>query len=281
MVSEWVSNLVPTRKKTGEIRLCVDLRNLNKVSLKYHYPLPKMDHILQRVVGASRISLLDGFSGFNQILIHLDDQDKTSFTTPWGTFKYVKMPFGLKNAGATFQRAMDIAFAKEIHDFLVIYLDDLTAFSKSDQEHLEHLRQVFLICRKYGISLNPKKSLFGLEEGKLLGHIISKYGIRIDPDRIQAILQLPHPRNIKELQAFLGKINFLRRFIPNLAELIRLLNNMLKKDSKVKWTVEENQAFEGIKLALTQTPVLTNPQFDREFIIFSFASQHTIAVVLL
>ena len=103
------------------------------------------------------------------------------------------MPFGLKNARATFQRAMDIAFAKDIHDFLVIYLDDLTAFSKSDQKHLDHLRQVFLICRKYGISLNPKKSLFGLEEGKLLGHIISKDGIRIDPDIIQAILQVPHP----------------------------------------------------------------------------------------
>ena len=130
--------------------------------------------------------------------------------------------------------------------FLVIYLDDLTAFSKSDQEHLEHLRQVFLICRKYGISLNPKKSLFGLEEGKLLGHIISKDGIRIYPDIIQAILQVPHPRNIKELQAFLRKINFLRRFISNLAELIRLLNNMLKKDSKVKWTIEAKQAFEDI-----------------------------------
>jgi len=115
--SEWVSNLVPIRNKTGEIRLCVDLRNLNKVSLKDNYPLPKMDHILQRVVGASRISLLDGFSGFNQILMHPDDQDKTAFTTPWGTFKYVKIPFGLKNAGANFQRAMDIAFAKKVHDF--------------------------------------------------------------------------------------------------------------------------------------------------------------------
>ena len=171
--------------------------------------------------------------------------------------------------------------AKEIHDFLVIYLDDLTAFSRSDQEHLEHLRQVFTICRKYGISLNPKKSLFCLEEGKLLGHIISKEGIRIDPDRIQAILQVPHPRNIKELQAFLGKINFLRRFIPNLAELIRLLNNMLKKDSKVKWTMEAKQAFEDIKIALTKTPVLTSPQFDRDFMIFSIASEHTIVVVLL
>jgi len=191
------------------------------------------------------------------------------------------MPFGLKNERVTFQRAMDIAFAKEIHDFLIVYLDDLTPFSKSDQENLKHLRKVFLTCRKYGISLNPKKSLFGLEEGKLLGHIISKDGIRIDPNRIQEILQVPHPRNIKELQAFLGKINFLRRFIPNLAELIRLLNNMLKKDSKVKWTMEAKQAFEDIKTALTKTPVLTSPKFDKDFIIFSFASQHTIAVVLL
>jgi len=128
--SDWVSNLVPTRKKTGEIRLCVDFRNLNKVSLKDNYPLPKMDHILQRVVGSSRISLLDGFSGYNQILVLEEDQYKTTFATPWGTFMYVEMPFGLMNIGATFQRAMDIAFAKEIHDFLVIYLYDITIFSK-------------------------------------------------------------------------------------------------------------------------------------------------------
>ena len=110
--SDWVSNLVPTRKKTSEIRLCVDFRNPNKVSLKDNYLLPKMDHILQRVVGSSKISLLDGFSGYNQILVQKEDQPKTTFTTPWGTFMYVKMPFGLMNVGATFQRAMDIAFSK-------------------------------------------------------------------------------------------------------------------------------------------------------------------------
>ena len=110
--SEWISNLVPTRKKTGEIRLCVDLRNLNQVSLKDNYPLPKMDHILQRVVGASRISLLDGFSGFNQILVHPDDQDKTAFTTPWGTFKYVKMPFGLKECRGNISKSNGHSFCK-------------------------------------------------------------------------------------------------------------------------------------------------------------------------
>ena len=112
---------------------------------------------------------------------------------------YVKIPFGLKNAGVTFQRAMYIAFAKEIHEFLVIYLDDITIFSKTNDEHLDQLRQVFIKCRKYDISLNPKNTLFGLEEGKLLGHTISKEGIRIDPARIEAILNIQTPRNIKEL----------------------------------------------------------------------------------
>jgi hypothetical protein len=134
--SKWVSNLVPTRKKTGEIGLCIDFRNLNKVSLKENYPLPKIDHVLQKVVGASRISLLDDFSGYNQVLVYPDDQDKTTFTMPWGTFMYVKMPFGLMNVGATFQRAMDISFVEELGIFIVIYLDDVTVYSQSDEEHL-------------------------------------------------------------------------------------------------------------------------------------------------
>ena len=176
-----------------------------------------MDHILQRLVGSKTISLLDGFSGYNKILVHPDDQLKTSFITPWGTFMYVKILFGLMNAGATFQRAMDIAFSEELGYFIIIYLDDIIALSKTDEEHLEHLRIVFEKCIKFGLSLNPKKTMFGLQEGKLLGHIILEEGIKIDPKRIKSILQITHPRNIKELQSFIGKINFLRRFIPNLA----------------------------------------------------------------
>ena len=166
--SDWISNLVSMRKKTGEIPLCVDFRNMNKVSLKDNYTLPKMDHILQRVVAASHMSLLDGYSRYNQILVHEDDRDKTTFTTLWGTFHYAKMPFGLKNAGATFQRVMDIAFSNEKDIFLVVYLDYLTVFSNSDEEHLYHLKIAFQHCRKYGISLNPKKSMFSMDEGKFL-----------------------------------------------------------------------------------------------------------------
>ena len=122
-----------------------------------------------------------------------------TFTTPWGTFMYAKMPFGLMNAGATFQRDMDISFADERYRFLVIYMDDITVYSRSDGEHIKHLEKVFLKCRKYGISLNTRKSNFSLEEGKLLGHIISKEGIRIDPERVSSILKVEEPRSKKEV----------------------------------------------------------------------------------
>jgi hypothetical protein len=163
--SEWVANLVPVRKKNGEIRLCVDFRNLNKCSLKDNYPLPKMDHILQKVVGATRISMMDGFSGYNQVAMHLDDREKTTFTTPWGTFMYDKMPFGLINVGATFQREMDIAFVGEKDKFIVIYLDDMTIFSKSDEDHIKHLRQTFIKCRKFGLIFKSQE-IFLFNEGR-------------------------------------------------------------------------------------------------------------------
>jgi hypothetical protein len=200
--SNWIANLVPVRKKSGEIRLCVDFRNLNKLSLKDNYPLPKMDHVLEKVVGANRMSMIDGFSGYNQIAMNEQDREKTAFTTPWGTFMYDKMPFGLMNAGATFQRAMDIAFIGERDKFVVICLDNLTVFSKIDEEHLIHLKQTFEKCRRFGLSLNPKKSHFAMREGKLLGHIVSRDGIRIDPKRIEAIDTINIPRNVKEIQSF-------------------------------------------------------------------------------
>jgi hypothetical protein len=194
---------------------------------------------------------------------------------------YVKMPFGLMNDGDTFQRAMDISFVDELGRILVIYLDDITVFSKTKEENLLHLRRVFEKCRKFGISLNPKKNLFGLEEGKLLGHIISNHGIKIDPNIIEVTLKIDHPRNIKEFQSFIGKINFLRRFIPNLAELIRNITSMLNKDTKIKWTTEEKHSFDQVKQALTRAHVLISPNFTKYFLIFSFSSEHTIATMLL
>jgi hypothetical protein len=279
--SNSVANLVPVRKKSGEIRLYVDFRNLNRSSKKDNYPLPNMEHILQRITDASRISMIDGFFGYNQISVMPKDREKTAFTTPWGTFMYAKMPFGLMNAGATFQRAMDIAFIGEKDQFVVIYLDDITVFSRSDKEHCCHLRNVFSKCRRFSLSLNPKKYLFSMEEGKLLGHIVSAEGVRIDPSRVEAIRTLSPPRSKKEVQAFLGKINFLRRFVSNFAELVKHITAMLKKGNEVKWNVEPRESFVQIKKALTEAPVLISPDYSKYFLIFSFTSFDTVAAVLL
>ena len=139
------------------------------------------------VLGSELFSLLDGFSGYNQVLIAEEDMLKTTFRTKWGTFAYRRMPFGLINAGATFQRATDIAFCSMIGHSVVVYLDDVKIFSKKRQGHAFHFKRIFERCRKYGISLNPKKCVFAFTKGKLLGHVISKKGIFIDLERIKAI----------------------------------------------------------------------------------------------
>ena len=163
---------------------------------------------------------------------------------------YEKIPFGLLNARATFQRAMDIAFIGEKDRFVVIYLDGITVFSASDEDHLQHLKQTFEKCRKYNISLNPKKSHFSMEEGKLLGDIVLPEGIKIDPERVKAIQLINILRNKKSIQSFIGKINFLRRFIPNFAEIVKYITDMLKKDAEIKWISEARESFEKIKQAI-------------------------------
>jgi hypothetical protein len=174
---------------------------------------------------------------------------------------------------------MDIAFVEEKDKFIVIYLDDINMYSYSDIQHLQHLKYVFEKCRRFGISLNPKNSNFSLQEGKLLGHIISRYGIKIDPNRVASIQKISIPRSKKEVQSFLGSVNVLRMFIPNLAQIIKRITNMLRKGSEIKWTVDEKHYFEEVKEALTKSLVLISPILAKGFFI-SFASENTIAWVL-
>jgi hypothetical protein len=154
---------------------------------------------------------------------------KTTFRTKWGTFAYKRIPFGLINAGGTFQRAMDTEFPGLINKCVVVYLDEITVYSKNREDHIQHLTQIFERCRKYSILLNPKKTIFSVEEGKLLGHIIFQAGIPIDPKRIKAISQLPLPHNKKSMQSFFEKINFVRKFTPDFTKTIKPLQKMIHK----------------------------------------------------
>ena len=149
---------------------------------------------------------------------------------------YDKMSFGLMNAGVTFQRDMDIAFVGEREKFVVIYLDEIIVFSDSYESHLKHLEETFFKCRNFGLSLNTKKSHFSIQEGKLLGHIVSADGIKIDPECVKEILKITIPRNKKEIQSFIGKINFLRWFIPKFVEIVKQITKMIRKNQEVKWT---------------------------------------------
>lgn len=167
--STWIANIVPVRRKNGEIQICVDFRNLNQASLKDNYPLLKMDHILQTISKLEMMSILDGFSGYNQISVAKKDQHKTTFITPWGTFAYNRMPFGLINVGATFQRVMDLSFGQLRDKIIVVYLDDLNIFSKRRKHHVRDLRKVLVRCREHGASLNPKKVCFWCHRRKFFG----------------------------------------------------------------------------------------------------------------
>lgn len=191
------------------------------------------------------------------------------------------MKFGLTNIGVNFQRAMDLAFIDSINKFVVIYLYDLTIFSNSDNKNLKHLRNVFDKCRKFGISLNPKKSLFSIKEGKLLGHIVSKEGVFIDPKRVSTIQALSLPRNKKEVQGFLGKIDFVRIFILNYPKIVKGITDMLRKGYEVKCSVQERFSFNQIKRAISKAPVVASLNYSKPFNVFSFASKNTLAVGVL
>jgi hypothetical protein len=193
--TSWVSNPIPVDKKHGTIRVCTDFHDLNNACPKDNFPTPFIDQVIDDCAGHEALSFMDGFSGYNQIQIHPADQYKTAFITPWGTFAYRVMPFGLKNVDATFQRAMTYIF-HDLVEIILAYLDDLTARSKKRTQHLDDLRIIFQRCRQYNIRLNPLKCVFCVTAGRLLGFIVSQSGITVDPLKVKAITEIPPPRNI-------------------------------------------------------------------------------------
>eukprot|EP00253_Pinus_taeda_P005571 PITA_05571 len=192
--SEWVSPLVLVPKKNGKWRICVDYRELNKATKKDHFPLPFIDQVLDGLAGKRFFSFLDGFSGYNQIQISPEDQDKTTFTCPWGTFAYRVLPFGLCNAPATFQRAVLSIFAELVHDSVEIYMDDFTPYGSSFQEALSNLGKVLSKCIGMNLSLSPEKYEFLMTEGTILGHTISRQGLQVDPNKVAIIKRVPPPQ---------------------------------------------------------------------------------------
>ena len=190
------------------------------------------------------------------------------------------MFFWLINARETFQRAMDISFRVLTNKSIMVYLDDITVYSKKREDHVPNLKAIFERCQRYGISLNSKMSIFSIEEGTLLRFVISPDGIMIDLGRIESIKVIAPPHNKKAMQSFLGEINFVKRFISNFTKIVKPLQEMIKKYSIFKLKKERKEAFDRIKEAIAEAPTLQSPNFDKESILYTFAYDHSIVVVL-
>ena len=232
---EWLANVVPVPKKNYKVRVCVDFRDLNKANSKDDFPLPHIDMLVDSTTGHAMFSFIDGFSGYNQILMALEDREKTSFITEWGTYYYRVMPFGLKNAGATYQRAATTLFHDMMHKDIEFYVDDMIVKSCDKADHWAALELFFQRIKSFRLRLNPKKCTFGVTFRKLLGYMIHERGIGVDPDRIRAILDMPQPWIETEIRGFLGRLQYISGFIARLIDICEPNFLLLRKKQPKVW----------------------------------------------
>ena len=279
VVANENNELIPTRVTSGW-RVCIDYRKLNAGTRKDHFPLPFVDQMLERVAGHEFYCFLDGYSGYNQIEIALEDQEKTTFTCPFGTFAFRKMPFGLCNAPGTFQRCMMGIFSDMIEIILEIFMDDFSVFGDSFESCLENLRKVFERCQEKNLVLNWEKCNFMVTQGIVLGHIVSKDGIEVDKAKVELISNLPIPKCVRDIRSFLGHAGFYRRFIKDFSAIARPLCTLLAKDVPFTWSQACDTAFTKLKNMLVSPPIMRSPNWDLPFEIMCDASDYAIGTVL-
>ncbi|GJV77848.1 reverse transcriptase domain-containing protein [Tanacetum coccineum] len=248
--------------------------------VKDPFPLPFMDQMLERLAENEYYCFLDGFSGYFQIPIDPLDQEKTTFTCPYGTFAYRRMPFGLCNAPGTFQRCMVAIFHDMIEKTMEVFMDDFLVFGDSFSSCLSHLDKMLQRCEDTNLVLNWEKCHFMVKEGIVLGHKISKSGIEVDKAKVDVIAKLPHPTTVKGIRSFLGHAGFYRRFIQDFSKIAWPMTHLLEKETPFIFSKECIEAFETLKMKLTQAPILVAPDWDLPFEIMCDASDFAVGAVL-
>ncbi|XP_056157718.1 uncharacterized protein LOC130132152 [Lampris incognitus] len=278
--SEWASPVVLVRKKDRGVRWCIDYRRLNDLTLKDAYPLPRIEECLDTLEGATVFSTLDMQSGYWQIGVHPDDRGKTAFITRYGLFEYTRMPFGLCNAPGTFQRAMEVVLRGLQWRHLLVYLDDIIVLGRGVEEGLQSLGKVLERILAYGLKLKPSKCHLLRREVLFLGHVVSGDGVSPNPELVKSVNDWRTPRNLTELQAFLGLCNYYRRFVRGFAHLCSPLYELQKKGEEFKWGDTQQVAFEELKARLTTAPLLAYPTRDGLFLLDTDASNTCVGAVL-
>ena len=278
--SPWASPIVHVQKKDGGVRFCVDYRRLNQITKLDEFPLPRIDDTLDLLLGSCHFSALDLASGYWQVAMDPDSKEKTAFTIYSGLYQFRKMPFGLVNAPATFQRLMEVVLSGLVRRVCVVYLDDVLVFGRTVAEHNANLTQVLERLRRAGLRLKPKKCRFALTEVEYLGHVVSAQGVRTDTKKVEAVEQFPTPNNVKTLRSFLGLASYYRKFVPDFAKVARPLHALTKKDVPFLWTQRCQEAFCELKRLLTNAPPLVFPDFTKPFVLETDASGTGLGAVL-
>ncbi|CAL1353211.1 unnamed protein product [Linum trigynum] len=280
-VSPWGAPVLFVKKKDGSMRLCIDYRKLNKATIKNRYPLPRIDDLFDQLQGARVFSKIDLRSGYHQLRVADGSVPKTAFRTRYGHYEFLVMPFGLTNAPAAFMALMNRVLHEYLDKFVIVFIDDILIYSRSKEEHEEHLRVVLQKLKEEKLYAKFSKCDFWLEEVLFLGHMISGHGVEVDPKKIEAVTNWAPPKNVSEVRSFLGLAGYYRRFVEGFSSIARPMTQLLQKGKAFVWDEKCQTAFESLKEKLTSAPVLALPTSGGEYSIYSDASYQGLGCVLM
>jgi hypothetical protein len=276
----WLANTVPVKKKNGKWRMCVDFMDLSKACKKDDFPLERVDKIVDDAANSEMLSLLDMFSGCHQIRVRKEDEDRTSFITPFGTFCFVRMPEGLKNAGCTFSRMIAIVLHPQIVRNIFAYVDDIVVKIVQRRDHISDLVETFANLRAANLKLNPEKCIVDIHKGKVLRCLVSTKGIVANPDKIKALVEMQDPVSVKDVQKLTGRVAALNRFIPRAAERSLPFFQVLRSAKNFQWSETQKQAFQELKDYLSNMTKLCPPEPRLPLLLYVSASNSAVSVVL-
>eukprot|EP00253_Pinus_taeda_P008047 PITA_08047 len=280
-VSPWGAPVLFVKKKDGTLRMCIDYRQLNKLTIKNKYPLPRIDELFDQVKGATVFSKIDLRSGYHQIRIKDEDIAKTAFRTRYGHYEFVVLPFGLTNAPATFMCLMNSIFHPYLDRFVLIFIDDILIYSRTIEEHYEHLRRVLQTLREHQLYAKFSKCDFFKEEIQYLGHVITKEGIAVDPEKIKAIMDWPVPKDVTDVRSFMGLAGYYRRFVEGFSKVDFPITSLQKKGKSFQWTPNCQKSFEQLKHLLTTAPILCIADPNKDYVVCTDASKEGLGGVLM
>ncbi|KAD5961707.1 hypothetical protein E3N88_13180 [Mikania micrantha] len=279
--SPWGAPILFVKKKDGSFRMCIDYRELNKLTIKNRYPLPRIDDLFDQLQGATYFSKIDLISGYHQLRVHDDDVPKTAFRTRYGHYEFLVMPFGLTNAPAVFMDLMNRVCRPYLDKFVIVFIDDILIYSRNQQEHAQHLKLILELLAREKLYAKFSKCEFWLREVQFLGHVVNQNGIQVDPSKIQTVKQWETPRTPTEIRQLLGLAGYYRRFIKNFSKIALPLTTLTQKNQPFIWDSQQEEAFQLLKHKLCNAPILTLPEGTDNFTVYCDASLQGLGCVLM